>query len=211
MGAVYKPIAHSESGLSVREELGLSPDDAITSETFLDLIIAGGLTKRMNRVWGTLIVEEGLWNAAMELARSDDPRVAFRSSWALEWAYNLESAQIWERFPLFFDTLLSSGSESVQRVYSKMLCDMLRSGTVVLNDSEAMAAAERCFGLLTDSGTPVSVKVWQIELLYDLTPRLDWIEENLTAVVRLMSESSECTPAMAAHARHYFRRMQMRT
>lgn len=208
MGSVYKRISRVGSGLPARAELGLSSEDEITSDTFRDLMLVGGLTKGMNSTLGALIVEEGLWNAGLELARSDEKSVAFRASWALEWAYTVEPLQIERRFETFFRDFLHADSESVQRVYSKMLCDMLRRGAVVLKDDDAEAVAERCFELLTADTTPVSVKVWQIELLYDLIPRFDWIGDNLTAVVRTMSESPECTPALAAHARHYFNRLR---
>jgi len=61
--------------------------------------------------------------------------------------------------------------------------------------------------LLTDEKTPVAVKIWQIELLDDLRTRIGWIEENLTEMVRSLSENPECRPAMAAYARRYLRRV----
>lgn len=208
MSKVYKYISRRESELPAREELGLSSGDRIVKETFRDLMLVRGLTKNMNSILGSLIVEERLWDVALELARSREPQVAFRSSWALEWAYTVESGEIERRFGIFFNDFLSSENESVQRVYSKMLCDMLRRGAVTLSDEEAVSVAERSFALLTCADTPVAVLVWQIELLYDLVPRLDWIEENLTAVVRRMSESPDCPPSIAASARRYLRRIK---
>lgn len=210
MGKIYKNISCLPSRGSIHKELGIDEGVRVTEELLLDLMVSRGLTGNMNSMLGSLIVEDNLWDAALRLGRNDDRRIAFRASWALEWAYVVEPQQIEKRFAAFLNDLLATRSESVQRVYSKMLCDMIRRGAVSLNDSEAEAVTERCFDLLTGESTPVAVKVWQIELLYDLVPRIEWVEENLSAIVRGISESEGCSPAMAAHARNYFRRIGSR-
>lgn len=109
--------------------------------------------------------------------------------------------------PSFFEDFLRSGNTSVQRIYSKILYDMVRRGAVATDALQAEALAGKCFDLLTDEKTPVAVKIWQIELLDDLRTRIGWIEENLTEMVRSLSENPECRPAMAAYARRYLRRV----
>lgn len=207
MKKIYKQVSRRDELGHVREAVGLTSEEPITIETLKDLLLAGGLTKRMNRTFGTLIQEEGLWDEALELARYDDPRVAFRASWALEWAYMIQPEEIERRFQFFLRDFLTFHNESVQRVYSKMLCDMTRRGSIVLSGDQAAALAEKSFDLLTDPDRAVAVRVWQIELLFDLMPRFGWVEENLTAVVRGLSEHPDCTPAIAAHTRSYFRRI----
>lgn len=191
---------------SAREELGLSPQERIDKETLRGILSAGGLTKQTNRTLGRLIAEEKLWDEAMALARSGEAQVAFRSAWALEWAYTMDARPVEVRFRRFFEDFLRSGNTSVQRIYSKMLCDMVRRGAVATDDLQAEELAGKCFDLLTDEKTLVAVKIWQIELLDDLRSRIGWIEENLTEMVRSLSENPECRPAMAAHARRYLRR-----
>lgn len=207
MPKVYKHTSCWEYNTTARELLGLSIEDSITTDTFRDLLLANGLTKSMNRVIGQLILEENLWDDALQLSRSGEPQVAFRASWALEWAYIADNSQIEARADTFIEDLLDSSNQSVQRVYSKMVCDMLRRGSVVLTDNKATDIVDKCFSLLTDDNTPVAVKVWQIELLCDFTTRFDWIEENLTAIVRNLSEHPDCSPAMAAHSRRYLQKI----
>lgn len=211
MSRVYKHISRPEHSRPAREELGISPDEIIDVSMLRMLLHARGLTKKMNAVVGSLIAEEGLWEPALDLAMSDDAQTAFRASWALEWAY-ATNMDYFERFiPRFFEDYLSATNESVNRVYSKMVCDMMRRGALTLTDEQALAVAEKAFDLLVNPGTAVAVKVWQIELLSDLSGHIDWIEENLTEIVRAMSEKPDCTPAEAAHARHYFRELEKRT
>jgi len=210
MSKVYKHISKPEHARPAREEIGIGAEETIYAATLHSLLRAGGLTQKMNTVIGSLIVEEDLWEAALDLAMSSDHKTAFRASWALEWAYAM-NMDYFERFiPRFFRDYLSATNESVNRVYSKMVCDMTRRGVLGLSDDEALRVTEKAFDLLVNPETAVAVKVWQIELLSDLSGRIDWIEENLTEIVRAMSEKPDCTPAEAAHARHYFRRLEKR-
>lgn len=211
MAKVYKHVSKPEHSCPARKELGIAADETIDAETLRDLLHAGGLTQKMNTVVGSLISEEDLWEAALDLAISDNAQTAFRASWALEWAY-ATNHDYFERFiPRFFTDYLNAMNESVNRVYSKMVCDMTRRGALTLTDGQALMVAEKAFDLLVNPETAVAVKVWQIELLSDLSGRIDWIEENLTEIVRAMSEKPDCTPAEAAHARHYFRELEKRT
>lgn len=205
MSKVYKRILTNELTVNAREATGLSPLDTVTCETLRDLLFSRGLTKKMNVIIGTLIAEENLWEEAIILSRDNNPKIAFRASWALEWAYTMNSEQIERRFEELLNDFSQTDNESVQRVYSKMLCDMIRRRVIYLSDEKAAAIAETCFDLLTNRQTPVAVKVWQIELLADLSQRIEWIEENLTDIVRDMSENSECTPAIAASARRFLK------
>ena len=207
MKGIYKRTEYPTAARSAREELGPPPQERIDKEMLQGILSAGGLTKQTNRMLGRLIAEEKLWDEAMELARSDEAQVAFRSAWALEWAYTMDAYPIEARFRRFFEDFLRSGNTSVQRIYSKMLCDMVRRGAVATDALQAEGLAGKCFDLLTDEKTPVAVKIWQIELLDDLRTRIGWIEENLTEMVRSLSENPECRPAMAAYARRYLRRV----
>ena len=130
MKGIYKRTEYPTAARSAREELGPPPQERIDKETLQGILSAGGLTKQTNRMLGRLIAEEKLWDEAMELARSDEAQVAFRSAWALEWAYTMDAHPIEARFRRFFEDFLRSDNTSVQRIYSKMLCDMVRRGAV---------------------------------------------------------------------------------
>lgn len=209
MASLYKHIRKPSGGNSgsARRDLGLGPGEIVTSDTFRDLMLVCGLTKRMNVTLGSLVIEDGLWSMAMDLAMDGDDRVAFRSSWALEWAYSIAPERFGEFIPRFIDDFLRARNHSVNRVYSKMLCDMMRRGAVTLTDEQAGLVAQKSFDLLVNPRTATAIRAWQIELLWNISHQADWIEESLTEIVRAMSERPECSPGEAAHARHYFRRL----
>lgn len=206
MEKIYRHPADGKPSDKARTSFGFRDEDTLTAQSLRD-ILSVRICAKLNVTAGTLIIEEDMWDDAMALAGNPDPQVAFRASWALEYAYTVKPGEVERRFDRFFADFITSGSESVQRVYSKMLCDMLRRGDVHLTEVQSEQAVERCFDLLSSPDTPIAVAVWQIELLYDMRHRFDWIEENLTETVRRISESPECTPGMAATVRRYFRRL----
>ncbi len=208
MPKVYKHISKPEHSVPAREVFGVADGVKVTCDMLENMLLSGGLTKKMNTTAGSLIVEENLWDEAMALARSGDDRLAFRASWGLEWAYTMMPEEIVARWGQFFEDFLASRNDSVHRVYSKMICDMMRRRAIALSADEASHLAEKCFDLLINPDTAIAVKVWQIEILHELSPRIGWIGEHLTETVRTLSESPDCTPAMAAHARHYFRKLK---
>lgn len=101
MKGIYKRTEYPTAARSAREELGPPPQERIDKEMLQGILSAGGLTKQTNRMLGRLIAEEKLWDEAMELARSDEAQVAFRSAWALEWAYTMDAHPIEARFRRF--------------------------------------------------------------------------------------------------------------
>lgn len=186
----------------------LAATEPIDGATLRSLLLAGSLTKGTNRTFGQLVAEENLWDETLALARDVDARVAFRASWALESAYTGNSLPLEQRAAVLLDDFFRTNNNSVQRIYSKLLCDMLRRKAVTLDDEEAELLAGRCFDLLTDDSVPVAVKVWQVDLLSDLGRRIGWIPESLTDLVRRLSENPECPPAMTSRAKRYLRSLQ---
>jgi hypothetical protein len=170
-----------------------------------------GFERGMNRRVGAMILEGGLWSEAMDLAMDDDASVGFRAAWGLEAAYCADMDAFVAYFPRLLEDLLVTQNGSVERIYSKMLCDGMRRDAVKLTGAQAERLTEKAFGILIREGSKVATKVWQVELIADLIPRLEWIEESLTSLMRAMSENPDCTPAEAALAKNFLRRQKRRS
>lgn len=166
-----------------------SSRDTVSQGLFVEGLLAE-FESEMNERYGRIIAENDLWDFALDLAFHDDPRVAFRSSWALEWAYFNDRESFRPHTAHFFDNFLKAANPSAHRHYSKMLYDMMRRGAVTLDHGQACATAEKCFELLIDPSTRVAVKVWCMEILFDLRPRLDWLEENLRDAVQILLDTN---------------------
>jgi hypothetical protein len=150
------------------------------------------------------IVESNLWEEAMTEVRTADAHVAFRTAWQLEKAYKIERTPIVERFEQFLSDWLVTNNESVKRIYTKMLYDMLLWERVAIDNLQAEKIAERAFTALIDN-CPVGTKMWLIELLTLISKQIDWIEETLTPIVRQFSEDPAATHAIQSITRRYLK------
>lgn len=163
----------------------------------------------MKAVVGYLILRYGLWEQAMNLGCDASQRTGFRATWALEWAYEQSEGQLPEWFPSrMTDDFAASDNGSLHRVYGKMLCDMMRFGDFRPTDAQARQLAEKCFDLLIGTQTKCAVQFWCMEILYELSPRIDWIAEALEDTARRISESPACSPGMTSACRDMLKRLK---
>lgn len=180
---------------------------SLSPEEFTEAL-GGALGPRMGEFYGGLIVKHGLWEAAIGLASHPDPKIAFRSSWALEKAYASHKKYFADNFSgTFIGQYLKSGNGSVDRSYSKILCDMLRRKLIEPGTETLDKIAVKAFDLLIGPDTKVAVKVWAMEILFDLAGRFAWIDEHLEDVVRGELGKESSTPAMSNHGRKLLRRI----
>lgn len=170
------------------------------SET--DLFIQGlsaAFEGNMKETFGRVIVRNNWHDFAIGLSLHEDHRTAFRGSWALEWAYYNDKNAFRPHTRKFLDHFLKTDDPSVHRIYTKMLLDMYHHGVVVLSGDQAEAVAEKTFGLLIEADTRSAVKAWCMEILFELSPRLDWVEEPLREVVcRIMEDDPSKSMAKSA-------------
>ena len=185
---------------------GVAGEVSDAGEAFREAMLSGNLSRESVQRWGERIVLEKLWEEALQMAREGEPKVAFRAAWALEYAWKLWPEGVVTRFGRLLEVLLASSNVSVQRIFSKMAYELLRRQAVSLADGEAEALVACCFDRLLDLATPSGVAVWQIRLLDLLAARIDWVGEQLEAIVRQWSEAPDCTPAIASCTRRYLRR-----
>lgn len=171
--------------------------------------LGGEFGPAMDERFGSQVIEKGLWAEALELAFHPDPHVAFRASWALEWAYFHERLLFAPYVGQFFDNYLKARNPSVHRHYTKMLCDMMRRGVFEPDTSQAEQIAEKTFDLLISPGTKSAVRVWAAEILYELSFRLEWVGEHLEEILRHQMETMP-TPAILSHYRKVLKKMASR-
>lgn len=186
----------------------LAAQPAITAAQY-EAALAGEFGRGMAERFGRLIAPHGLWSEVIDMALSEDDRVAFRASWALEWAYFDDRQAFAPHVSHFFDVYLKSWNGSVHRMYTKMLCDMMRCGILMPDDVQAEQVVEKCFDLLISDDVKTAVKVWCVEVLYDMCPRFDWISEHLAATLNHQIETNP-VPAIINHYNKVLRRMANR-
>ena len=118
------------------------------------------------------------WRAALQLAHDPDPRVAFRASAALEYAYFANPDGLRPYQEQFLANFLTAASTSAQRHYAKVLENLIRSGRITLSSAQMQQVAEAAFDRMIDPRARPAVKVWSMEILFLLAPALPWVDEQ---------------------------------
>ena len=135
--------------------------------------------------------------AALQLAHDPDPRVAFRASAALEYAYFANPDGLRPYQEQFLANFLTAASTSAQRHYAKVLENLIRSGRITLSSAQMQQVAEAAFDRMIDPRARPAVKVWSMEILFLLAPALPWVDEQLEESVRMLMDAG--SPALDAH------------
>ena len=182
--------------------------DHVTCEEFA-MALRGEFGPNMGEWLGKQLVEKELWNEALSLAFHKDPCIAFRASWALEWAYFHSRESFRPYVSAFVGNYLRADNPSVHRHYNKIMCDMIRHGLVTLDDSMLESVVEKAFDLLIDENTKSAVRVWSAEILFDLALRCEWVDNSLEDVLKQQMNTLS-TPALVSHYRMLLKRMAKR-
>lgn len=97
----------------------------MTSEQ-LRKILSVRATSRFGERAGRLIAREGLLAETIDLGTDPDPRIAFRASYALEYAFAADPKRMEPHLSAFVDRYAEVSCHGAQRHFSKILALLLR-------------------------------------------------------------------------------------
>ncbi len=177
-------------------------------DEFISMLLGeldGGMKERIGRI----VMRDGLWDYAFRAAFYDDPRVAFRASWALEWAYFADKDALLPYVDRVVDVFVRADNQSVYRHYSKILRDMQMCRMSIFSDIQLVRIGEKAFDLLVDPATKTATKAWCMDILLGLVPHLDWVGEALYgALYRIMDDDP--SPGVISHVAKILRSEYMK-
>lgn len=150
----------------------------MTSEQ-LRKILSVRATSRFGERIGRLIAREGLLAETIDLGTDPDPRIAFRASYALEYAFAADPKRMEPHLSAFVDRYAEVSCHGAQRHFSKILALLLRQKSRRLDDRRLDRTIEVTFDRMIDRSVPVAVKVWAMEILARLADERPWIGEQL--------------------------------
>ncbi len=158
--------------------------------------------------YGKRIVEDDLFGTALDLSLDPDPQTAFHAAYALEYAFFAAPERFEPFHARFVDCFLVVSHPGVHRHYSKIMSNLLQTGSVILSDGQRQLVAERTFDRLIDPKTRVAVKVWSMEILDSLSAALPWVDEQLEETVRFLMRDG--SPGLCNRGAKICRRIRQR-
>lgn len=129
----------------------------------------------------TVIADERLFDQLFQFIFSDDKRLAWRSCWIIDTASEKFPDLLADKIPDIIAGLLSTMNSSLKRHFTRILCRYQIPGEylgVVVN---------RSFELLAPS-EPVSVRVFAMQLLFNITKELPDLKGELICVLESLME-----------------------
>ncbi|MFZ4261235.1 hypothetical protein ACFRAE_04285 [Sphingobacterium sp. HJSM2_6] len=140
--------------------------------------------------------------------QEENPRLAFRSSWALEHLL-LKNVQLFDGIHAqVIDGYNNLKNWSALRSYSKLLMWLCskKNQQYTLSDVQEIALIEKSFFLLDQPNCPVAVKVNVMDILHLQIEKHDWIRNELKLLIELELEKG-ATPALRSRGAYILKRI----
>ncbi|MBW4891610.1 hypothetical protein KXQ82_17925 [Mucilaginibacter sp. HMF5004] len=130
--------------------------------------------------------------------------IAFRAAWLLEnlilsnpAKYVNDIEQICEAFPKVTNkSCLRHYTKTIMHLTAPQADKLVKSKLCTIDMEQVI---ERCFELIIDKNSPVAVKAFSSQVLFNLRCRHNWIAEVLTDQIKIMMDGGE--PAIKAKGR----------
>lgn len=144
-----------------------------------------------------LLKEINLHNLLEWSILEKEPRLCFRSSWALEHILLKNNKHIDNIYEELVENYSQVKNWSSLRSYSKLMMWLLskKNETIILSEYELEKILEKSFKIIEDITCPVAVKVNAYDILFGLIPYYDWLANELKLLIELDLEK-ENTPAL---------------
>lgn len=173
----------------------------LTEQEFAELL-SHRFEENIADSWGELILDQGLWSEAMNLAVSTRKgQVPFRAAYALEKAFlerPLDFAPYHERFIGDFSR---ATHPSVWRHYGKIMGILLKKKRLNLTDEQAEQVAETAVMRLVDEDIKVAVRVWSLDILNELKGRVEWVDRELPEIIENLKDAP--SPGMISRLKKF--------
>ena len=157
---------------------------------------------------GQLIVANNLFSEAFDLGKTGPDQLAFRATWALDFAFSYAPERLSDSCGQIVDNYLRASYSGVIRLYSKMLVRVLSVPGADLSSDRIDRIAEVTFTRLIDAAVPPSIRVWCMEILYRLPHQESWIDEELYEVLDWYRQSH--LPSLRSRAGKLYRKIRNR-
>lgn len=145
-------------------------------------------------------------NDLIDLSFYPDPQIAFRATWILEYAFTFNRDSFVVCLPEFLNAYLKQNNNSCRRQYTKILMGLSEKGSNYLEEYDLSELVEVTFEWLIDPETPVAVQVNCLDILFNLSNRYDWIEDELKAQIVFLLKDG--TAAMQSRGKNLLKKMK---
>jgi hypothetical protein len=140
----------------------------------------------------------------IELTFYPEREVAFRAAWILENVFLIDPMRFGDELDVLISEFIKVKNKSCLRHYAKIIMHLTgpKADKALKQKLDKMnfdPVVERCFDLLIDQKTPVAVKAFASQILFNLRLRYTWIKDVLTEQLHIMMQAGK--PAIQSKGR----------
>lgn len=128
-----------------------------------------------------VIADENLFNQLFQYIFSGDHRMAWRACWIIDNASEEFPELLADKLPDLITGLLATKDSSLKRHFTRILC------RYQIPEEYLGVIVNRCFELLTPTEPP-AVRVYAMQLLFDITLRQPDLKGELISVIQSLKE-----------------------
>ena len=126
-----------------------------------------------------------LFKKLLEFTEDDDARLVFRSSWALVKTCEQSPELFIPYLHVIVEKLFTTGNASAERSFLKIL---QLSGTSSLDEDLQGRLVDHCFSLLRSRTSAIAVKVYSIDVLYEISRRYSGLTNELAGIPGMLPD-----------------------
>jgi len=126
-----------------------------------------------------------LFRKLLDFTGDNDPRIVFRSSWALTKVCDKDPGLFAPYLHIIADKLLVCSNESATRSFLKILT---LTGTTALGDAGRGRIADHCFTLLRSRESAIAVKAYSMDVLHEISGDYPDLTHELAAVLSMLPD-----------------------
>lgn len=183
-------IDHTTAG-TIEEDISVTQVPEVSgSETVSDEELKGMVYRMMGSsevgwIASSAASNPVLFRKLIDFTEDKDPRIVFRSSWALTKVCDSDPSLFNAYLPVIVRKLLASNNESAKRSFLKILT---LTGTTSLNETDRGLLTELCFSLLRTKESAIAVKAYSMDVLYEISHDYPDIIHELAAALSMVPD-----------------------
>jgi 8-oxo-dGTP diphosphatase len=173
-------VVELKEGKKAAEPAELSDNEQL--QQMLNSIIIG---REVEWVAASALENHEIFLKLLQYSYSSEKQLAFRSSWVLTKVCDKFPEIIEPHLPEMVDSLQKIDNESVIRSFLRIISF---TDPIKFSEKHRGILADYCFAALNSATSAIAVKVYSMEILYNLTVLYPQLANELASVIRIMME-----------------------
>jgi 8-oxo-dGTP diphosphatase len=159
--------------------------DAVSDEELKSMVYRMMGSSEVGWIAASAAENKTLFRKLLDFTSDHDPRIVFRSSWALTKVCEQAPDLFLPLLPVVVDKLFTVNNGSAERSFLKILT---LTGTSSLDEDKAGLLVDYCFSMLRSPVSAIAIKAYSMDVLHEISTRYPELTHELAAILSMLPE-----------------------